>query len=120
MSDKISAGGVKKGKNKGQKIVTANRLTDGVVVYRVGTNDWVEDLRAGAIVEGDAAMAALNDALREEPLVCGPYLMDVDAAEGKVVPDGRGRLREEIRFFGPTIHPEFGRFADITDSQEAA
>ncbi|WOI53134.1 DUF2849 domain-containing protein [Parvularcula sp. LCG005] len=108
---KISVGGVKKGRNEGLKIVTANRLVDGVVVYQTDDQQWTEDLGAATIVEGEDALALLDWALTDEGHVVGPYLMDVDEAETGVQPDGRGRLREEIRDRGPTIHPQFGRQA---------
>jgi hypothetical protein len=104
---KISAGGVKKARNEGRKVVTANRLHDGVVVYR-GTDEWTEDLDVAWVVEGDAALALLDVTLGEEREVVGPYLMDVDDA---AAPSGRAELRERIRAAGPTIHPQFGRQA---------
>lgn len=107
---KIAAGGVKKGRNEGEKVVTANRLRDGVVVYRAPDGAWTEELSAAGVVEGEAAMGALADAQADESIAVGAYLMDVDASEG-VVPDGRGVLRETIREAGPTIHPQFGRQA---------
>ena len=107
---KIAAGGVKKGRNEGEKVVTANRLRDGVVVYRAADSTWTEDLSAAEVVEGEAAIGALAAAQADELDAVGAYLMDVDASGG-VVPDGRGKLRETIREAGPTIHPQFGRQA---------
>ena len=107
---KIAAGGVKKGRNEGEKVVTANRLTDGVVIYRAAGGAWTEDLQAAEVVEGEAALGALAAAQGDESESVGPYLMDVDASDG-VAPDGRGRLRETIREAGPTVHPQFGRQA---------
>ena len=107
---KIAAGGVKKGRNEGEKVVTANRLTDGAVVYRLTNGAYTEDLQAAEVVEGDAAIAALAAAQADETAGVGPYLMDVDTSHG-VTPDGRGQLRETIREAGPTIHPQFGRQA---------
>jgi hypothetical protein len=107
---KIAAGGVKKGRNEGSKVVTANRLRDGVVVYRAANGSWTEDLTAAEIVEDEAAIGALAAAQADESESVGAYLMDVDASGG-VVPDGRAKLRETIREAGPTIHPQFGRQA---------
>ena len=107
---KIAAGGVKKGRNEGEKVVTANRLRDGVVIYRAASGLWTEDLQAAEVVEGEAALGALTAAQADESESVGPYLMDVDASDG-VAPDGRGRLRETIREAGPTVHPQFGRQA---------
>lgn len=118
MSTKISAGGVKKTRNQGLKVVTANRLMTGEVVYRLADGAWTDDLDQAEVVEADAAMAALSAASADEGAIVGPYLMDVAAAAARIEPIGRGRLRESIRFFGPTIHPEFGRYRER--QQEAA
>ena len=108
---KIAAGGVKKGRNEGEKVVTANRLRDGVVVYRAEDGAWTEALLEAQVVEGEAAIGALALAQADESHAVGAYLMDVDASDG-VVPDGRGRLRETIREAGPTIHPQFAKHHD--------
>ena len=107
---KIAAGGVKKARLDGEKVVTANRLTDGVVIYRRADGSWTEDLSVAEVVEDEAAVGALALAQADESVGVGPYLMDVET-EGGVHPSGRGRLREEIREAGPTIHPQFGRQA---------
>lgn len=103
---KISAGGVKKIKNEGLKVITANDLFSGAVVYWTASKSWTEDLREAQIVEGAIALEELARATADEARSVGPYLMDVDA-ESK--PSGRFRLREEIRDWGPTTHPEFTR-----------
>ena len=115
MSTKISAGGVKKARNQGEKIVTANRLLDGVVVYLTREGLWTEDLAHAAIGEGDEALALLSRGEADAKTVVGPYLMDVDREEGVPIPGGRATLRESIRLSGPTIHPQFAR----TPAEEA-
>lgn len=107
---KISTGGVKKGRNQGEKVITANSLQLGLVVYLAQDGSWTEDLSSAAIFEGEAAMAALATAQAQETLVVGPYLMDVET-DTDVTPDGRGRLREEIRKKGPTTRTDHGRQA---------
>lgn len=109
---KISTGGVKKGRNEGLKIITANRLTDGIVVYRRADGGWTELLAAAAVVEGDDALSLLEATQGEETCVVGPYLMDIEISHGAILPGGRGMLRETIRDQGPTIHPQFGRQAE--------
>ena len=103
---KIAAGGVKKGKNTGTKVITANDLLSGVVIYWGADGSWTEELASAAILEGEAALEALEAATADEARAVGPYLMDV---ESNHTPSGRGRLREEIRDAGPTILPQFGR-----------
>jgi hypothetical protein len=108
---KIATGGVKKGRNEGEKVVTANRLTDGAVIYRKADGGWTEEIALAAVVEDDAALGALAAAQADESEGVGPYLMDVDTTGG-IAPSGRAKLRETIREAGPTIHPEFGRQAE--------
>ncbi len=103
---KIAAGGVKKARNEGLKVITANDLSSGGVVYRRRDGSWSDDLRAAALLEGQEALDALAAATADEGSVVGPYLMDVSDT---LNPSGRAVLRETIRFEGPTIHPEFAR-----------
>lgn len=119
MSGKISTGGVKKGRNEGTKVVTANRLDNGIVVYRASAGTWTDDIDTALPVEGADAIAALEAASRDEHVVVGPYLMDVEQQGARLVPVGRGQLRESIRFFGPTVHPEFGRYLDRQTAEAA-
>lgn len=103
---KIQAGGVKKARNEGTKVITANDLLSGAVIYWRADHSWTEDLGEAAILEGADALDALEQAAADEARSVGPYLMDVEDDRS---PSGRGRLREEIREVGPTIHPEFSR-----------
>ncbi|GGD16416.1 DUF2849 domain-containing protein [Aquisalinus flavus] len=106
---KISTGGVKKGRNEGEKAVTANRLSDGITVYLYEDGSWHDSLRGAAVFEGDDALAALEQATVEETIVVGPYLMDVVQDGETVVPAGRALLRETIRSAGPTIKSDYSR-----------
>lgn len=106
---KISAGGVKKTRNVGHKVVTANDLFGGHVIYFTADGTWSEDLAAAAMAEGDAAMDLLARAHADEAHAVGPYLMDVAPLSGVPLPSGRATLRETIRDEGPTIHPQFRR-----------
>ncbi len=112
---KISAGGVKKGRNAGEKVVTANRLLDGVVIYATPDAEWTEELSLAAVVEGDEAMAFLAKMVADEGNSVGPYLMDVEIGADGLQPSGRALLRETIRDQGPTIHPQFGRQSGAQD-----
>jgi len=106
---KIQAGGVKKARNEGLKVITANDLFGGHVIYWTKDRSWTDRLSEAVILEGDAALSELTLAVADESRSVGPYLMDVSAEN---LPAGRGRLREEIRDLGPTIHPQFGRQAN--------
>lgn len=103
---KIATGGVKRGRNEGVKVITANHLFSGGVVYWTAEGSWTENLTHAVAVEGDEALLELARAKADEANSVGPYLMDVN---DDAVPAGRARLRETIRHDGPTIHPQFAR-----------
>jgi hypothetical protein len=84
------------------QMLTANRLTDGTVVFRAADGRWVEQVGEGQVVEEAAAPALLKEGetgvARAE--VVGPYLIDVALADGRPVPL---RYRERIRAEGPSV-----------------
>jgi len=94
------------------KAVTANRLSDGLVVY-LGAGGWVETIAAARSVEGKEAAAVLLAEAEPDVAACrvvGPYVIDV-------VPDEAGVLkatseRERIRALGPTTRPDLGKQAE--------
>ncbi|MGJ3231197.1 MAG: DUF2849 domain-containing protein [Oceanicaulis sp.] len=84
------------------KAVTANRLTDGKVVYRTPEGAWSpEASEAEHLADDAAADAALNAALRDVLTVVGPYLIEIEPEAG-FTPAGRKHVRETIRLSGPT------------------
>lgn len=85
------------------KIATANRLTDGAVVYSTPTGDWSEFIEDGEIVTDEAAVESLligAEASVADRLIIGPYLIDMITDDGALRPR---RKREEIRAAGPSI-----------------
>jgi len=74
-----------------KRLVTANRLRDGVPVYFAGPGCWSTSIEQAALVS-----EAGGDAL----LAIAPYLIEAEFAGGHVQPLS---LRERIRAFGPTI-----------------
>lgn len=85
------------------KVMTANRLGDGAVVYLADDNDWVLALDAAEVADGDVAAAALEaraavSAARQE--VVSTYLFAVSVSEGGIAPVSQ---REIIRAAGPTV-----------------
>jgi len=85
------------------RVLTANRLDDGAVVYRDAAGDWVDSLADAAPAEGEAAEQALLaagtvDVARR--LVVGPYLMEVALGAAAPAPVSQ---RERIRAAGPTV-----------------
>jgi hypothetical protein len=85
----------------GPVVVTANRLTDGAVIYRATNGQWTTELPGAAVVTtSDAAMALLAAARTDAVRVVDVYVAPVVLADGKARP---GNLRERIRAGGPTI-----------------
>lgn len=86
----------------GPSMVTANRTSDGVVIYRTADGGWSTDLRDAAIVrEAEPARALLAAAIADDVGAVGAYIAPVAVDDqGAVVP---GNLRERIRSTGVTI-----------------
>ena len=85
------------------KVVTANRLASGTVVFYGPGGLWVDDIEH-AVVYADqpAAEAGLFDAKRDEAaaIVVDPFIVDQSqAADGRTTMS----LRDTIRAYGPTI-----------------
>lgn len=91
------------------KILTANRLDDGLVVY-LGEDGWTADIEIARRAHDDDTAAALDyqgrqAAARNE--VADPYLIDLDDEDDVPV-----RWRETIRANGPTVRRDLGYQAD--------
>ncbi|MCK0167142.1 DUF2849 domain-containing protein [Jannaschia sp. S6380] len=82
------------------KVVTANLLREGDVVYLTARDEWVRTLSRAELIEDEAiAQLRLLDAERQPEIVVGAYLADVKAG-----PDGPEPLhfREGFRATGPS------------------
>ncbi|WP_321342725.1 DUF2849 domain-containing protein [Breoghania sp.] len=91
------------------RIVTANRLADGEVVW-LGHNDvWVETIESARLLEDEAALEAGNAAAARA--VAANRIVDVDVID--VTREGSAivpvRLRERIRAAGPTFRKDLGK-----------
>jgi hypothetical protein len=88
-------------------LITANRVTDGVVIFRTKDGAWSEKLGDAWFTENDAEadtmLQAAQGSARHDGVV-EPYLVEADVRDGHAVPK---RMREAIRADGPTTHPEF-------------
>ncbi len=97
------------------RIVTANRLDDGLVVYLNGASGgtgWSERIDDAGVAGDDVAAGRLlaraegpDQAIR----VVGPYLIEV--TRGAAVPWPVSH-REAIRALGPTVRPDLGKQAE--------
>jgi hypothetical protein len=86
----------------GPVVVTANRLADGVVIYRAADSHWTTRLEQAAVVTtAPAASELLAAATADDRGAVGAYVAPVViAADGAVRP---GNLREAIRLAGPSV-----------------
>lgn len=87
-------------KVQGSVIVTANRLSDGAVVYRPAAGGWTTDLQAAAVVTSMQAAKDLLAVANADDVAVGAYVAPVEIDNGRIEP---GNLRERIRLAGPTF-----------------
>jgi hypothetical protein len=96
-----------------QQMVTANRLTDGAVVFLAEGGQWVESVGQGRLADDEAAAAALlqaGEAAVARAEVVGPYLIEIAIQDdGRPVPT---RYRERIRADGPSVRGDVGKPAE--------
>lgn len=91
------------------QMITANRLSDGTVVYFTADQGWSESFADGAIwtdkESADGALNASEEAVKAR-LVVAPYLFDVALTEGGPEPtSARERIRAAHK---PTFEPDQG------------
>ena len=100
------------------KVLTANRLCDGIAVWyadggwaeTVGHADLAHDKAAEDRLEAIGATAAANNE------VVDVNLIDVTMVDGLVEPV---RLREKIRAAGPTVRTDIGKQASPAPARAA-
>lgn len=92
------------------KVVTANDLLEGDVVYFGADDSWVRDLAQAEVIE-DPAIADLRllEAQTQVDLVVGAYLIDVNITE---TGPQTTHFREEFRASGPSNYPH-GKQAEL-------
>lgn len=93
--------------------VTANRLSDGEVVYLTEDAQWAELFSAAAIADGtEAGDTLLRRAMPDdfELFVLEPYLFEVTETDEGFKPVS---VRETIRAAGPTVRLDLGKQADM-------
>jgi len=85
------------------RMIIANRLTDGLVVFRTADGDWSVSIADGQVIEDAAAEEQLLAASKRDEDNCkivDPNLIDVSLDSGSPRPTA---IREAIRAFGPTV-----------------
>lgn len=101
------------------KVLTANRLADGIAVWLGANGQWLENIDNALIARHQEAADALSDAGKSafnDNLVVDVDLIDVEEVEGDIYPV---RLRERIRAAGPTIRTDLGKQADFKPATAA-
>lgn len=101
------------------KVLTANRLSDGEVVWLAADHSWAATIDAAEIGRDETTVEKLERAGKAAALkneVVDVSLIDVEIVDGALRPT---RLRERIRAAGPTIHPDLGKQARPTVSAAA-
>ena len=102
------------------KIVTANRLRDGLVVFLADGGKWSGNIAEAAVAaDDDTAANLLRQAGRSETdnTVVAPYLIEVEAADRAPRPI---RYREWLRTQGPTVRTDLGYQAELPAIRPAA
>jgi len=98
------------------KVITANRLLNGDVVWLGENGSWVERITLARPFDGKDQVAeglAIGQEAEKNQEVVSVYEMDVTLEDGVIVPV---RLRERIRAAGPTTHPQFGKQAQAVSA----
>ena len=93
------------------KVLTANRLRDGDVVYLTAEgawSQWLEEADLAETPEAEAALLALGEQALDQRLVVDPYLMAVTRIDGGFGPVSQ---REIIRARGPSVRLDLGKQA---------
>ncbi|ACB95877.1 DUF2849 domain-containing protein [Beijerinckia indica] len=86
------------------QVISANRLTDGHVVYLGTDGAWLDNIAAAHVYpDGEAAAAGLEQARADvkKALILDPFLVEVATQ----APDVTAlKMRDKIRAKGPTIN----------------
>ena len=86
------------------KVLTANRLGDGIAVWLGANGEWTEDLQSALVARHAEAVSSLEEIGKRDfsaNKVVDVNVIDVAEENGQLWPT---RLRERIRAAGPTMH----------------
>ncbi|RBM05279.1 DUF2849 domain-containing protein [Novacetimonas cocois] len=98
----------------GSSVVTANRLLDGRIVWLTDQGTWSGNIAHAAVWPNDHIESVIADTARhqQEQGVVGVYGVQLDDRAAGICPL---TVRERIRAFGPTVHPQFAPGAPQED-----
>lgn len=88
-------------------VVTANRLSDGIAVWRAEGSQWATHIQDAAVFDADTIAAELAAATSDigRQLVVGVYQTEATLQDGMPVP---ASVRETIRSRGPSVRLDLG------------
>ena len=90
------------------KAITANRLSDGAVLWLGRDGSFSDRFEDAALYTDEEAAAALARTSAWTTVIAGAYLIEAEAGG----PVGREALRETIRRNGPTVRRDLGKQAE--------
>lgn len=90
------------------KAVTANRLSDGEVVFW-NAGRWVDRFAEAELFTDDATADQAVELAAQPTVVVEPYLIEIVEENQSFAPLS---YRERLRALGPTNHPQHGKQAD--------
>ena len=95
------------------KIITANRLLDGEVVWLGSKKLWVSNVNEANVLNSDEelenALSVAENAVSDRKII-EPYAVDVKNIDGDIEPLS---VKEKIRTKGPTTRLDLGKQAEV-------
>ncbi|HNR75519.1 MAG TPA: DUF2849 domain-containing protein [Parvularculaceae bacterium] len=95
------------------KAITANRLSDGAVLYVGDDESFVDRFEQARLFEPGEAEKVLAQVLNRKTAIASAYLIEAEATG----PIGREALRETIRKNGPTVRRDLGKQAELINER---
>ncbi|QDH16806.1 DUF2849 domain-containing protein [Swingsia samuiensis] len=86
-------------------VLTANGLIDGRIVWRDAQGKWQHHFRKAALYDVDAAQSELEKA--QKTAQADGVVSIYEVAVKDETPIEPVSVRERIRAYGPSVHPEF-------------
>lgn len=91
------------------KVLTANRVSDGDVVFFTSDDGWSLKISDAFCARDETALEVLEEQVRLSEAgteVTDAYLFDADVIDGVLRPR---HIRERIRTLGPTVRADLGK-----------